>query len=302
MELGVLQPLADRVWVVPGGVNIGVLANDDGQIVLVDTGLNDTSAKKALKVVREELGGEVVAILTTHAHADHFGGNATVVKRTGAAVHAPAFDEAFLRYPLLQPVFLFGGADPIDTLRGGFLLADASPVDVIVQPGTHQVAGITVEAIPLFGHSPGQLGYVIGDVFFSADVVLPASVLDKYRIPYLFSLTDHLGALEMARGIAFRVAVPGHGAALEAGELEALIDLNACLANDVADAILAIVASPQSAEMVLMKVLQRFGAPVTDASSFYLLQPTAFAFLSHLHRQGLVTHEVRDGQSLWMRS
>jgi hypothetical protein len=62
------------------------------------------------------------------------------------------------------------------------------------------------------------------------------------------------------------------------------------------------VASPQSAEMVLTKVLQRFGAPVSDASSFYLLQPTAFAFLSHLHRQGLVTHEVRDGQSLWMRS
>ena len=68
--------------------------------------------RKALKTVREELGGEVVAILTTHAHADHFGGNAIVVKRTGAAVYAPAFDEAVLRYPLLQPALLFAGADP----------------------------------------------------------------------------------------------------------------------------------------------------------------------------------------------
>lgn len=299
--MGVLIPLAERAWAVPGGVNVGVLANEAGQIVLVDTGLNDTSAKKALKAVREELGGEVVAILTTHAHADHFGGNATVVKRTGAAVHAPAFDEAVLRYPMLQPVFLYGGADPLDTLRGRFLLADASPVDVIIQPGTHEVAGISVEIVPLYGHSPGQLGYLVGDVFFCADVVLPASVLDKYRIPYLYSLTDHLAALEHARSIAHRVAMPGHGAILTNADLNALIDQNTQLAHDVLAAALELTSTPRTAESVLQGLLQRFGAPVADAPSFYLLQPTALAFLSHLHREGLVAHEVRDGQSLWSR-
>lgn len=296
-----LTPLADRVWVVPGGVNIGVLATEAGQIVLVDTGLNDTAAKKALKAVREELGGEVVAIVTTHGHADHFGGNATIVKRTGAEVHAPAFDEAVLKYPLLQPALLYGGADPIDTMRGRFMLADASPVDVIVQPGPHEVAGIAVEAVPLFGHSPGQLGYLVGDAFFCADVVLPASVLEKYRIPYLFSLTDHLQALDHAATIPHRVAVPGHGAILEEGALAALIGENRALADRVLDATLELTATPQTASTVLQGLLQRFGAPVADAPSFFLLQPTAFAFLSHLHRQGLVHHEVRDGASLWMR-
>jgi glyoxylase-like metal-dependent hydrolase (beta-lactamase superfamily II) len=287
--------------VVPGGVNIGVLANEIGQIVLVDTGLNDTSAKKALKVVREELGGDVVAVLTTHAHADHFGGNATVVKRTGAVVHAPAFDEAFLRYPLLQPVFLYGGADPLDTLRGNFLLADPSPVDVIVQPGAHEVAGIAVEAIPLFGHSPGQLGYLVGDVLFCADVVLPEKALHKYRIPYLYSLTDHLAALALARDFPHRVTMPGHGEILEGGKLNALIDLNQALMARVLDAVLELVATPQTAEVVMQGLLRRFEAPVADAPSFYLLQPTVLAFLSHLHRQGEVIHAVCDGQSLWSR-
>ncbi|MDQ2653229.1 MAG: MBL fold metallo-hydrolase [Chloroflexota bacterium] len=296
-----LLPLAERVWVVPGGVNIGVLANEAGQIVLVDTGLNDTAAKKALKAVREELGGEVVAILTTHGHADHFGGNATVVKRTGAAVHAPAFDEAVLKYPLLQPALLYGGADPIDTMRGRFMLADASPVDVIVQPGPHEVAGITLEAVPLFGHSPGQLGYLVGDVFFCADVVLPASVLEKYRIPYLFSLTDHLQALDHAATIPHRVAVPGHGVVLEEGDLAELIGVNRALADRVLEATLELAATPQTASVVLQGLLQRFGAPVADAPSFFLLQPTAFAFLSHLHRQGLVHHGIVDGASVWER-
>jgi glyoxylase-like metal-dependent hydrolase (beta-lactamase superfamily II) len=300
--LGILIPLGERVWVIPGGVNIGVLANGDGQIVLVDTGLNESSAKKALKVVRDELGGDVVAVLTTHAHADHFGGNATVVKRTGAAVHAPTLDEAFLRYPVLQPASLFGGADPLDTLRGTFLLADASPVDVLVEPGAHRIAGIGVEAVPLYGHSPGQLGYVAGDVFFCADVVLPANVLDKYRIPYLFSLTEHLVALERARGTPHRVAVAGHGPILEAGQLEAVIDLNASLAERVAEVVLELAATPRSAEEILEGLLRWFDAPVVDAPSFYLLQPTVFAFLSHLHRTGGIGHEIRDGRSLWTRT
>ena len=39
-----------------------------------------------------------------------------------------------------------------------------------------------------------------------------------------------------------------------------------------------------------------------DAPSFYLLHPTVFAFLSHLHRSGEIGHEIRDRQSLWTRS
>jgi glyoxylase-like metal-dependent hydrolase (beta-lactamase superfamily II) len=156
--------------------------------------------------------------------------------------------------------------------------------------------------VPLFGHSPGQLGYVAGDVFFCADVVLPENVLDKYRIPYLFSLTDHFQALERARTVPHRVAVAGHGSVLTDGQLGELIERNAALAYRVADAILELTVGPRSAETILEEILRRFGAPVTDAPSFYLLQPTVFAFLSHLHRQGEIAHEVRDGQSLWVRA
>ena len=159
-----------------------------------------------------------------------------------------------------------------------------------------------MEAVRLHGHSPGQLGYVVDGVFFCADVVLPASVLDKYRIPYLFSLTDHLAALELARAVPHRVAVPGHGPVLEAGQLDELIDHNSALAHRVAASILDLTDEPVTAEALLEGILRRFEAPATDAPSFYLLQPTVFAFLSHLHRAGEIAHEVRDGRSLWTRA
>ena len=80
------------------------------------------------------------------------------------------------------------------------------------------------------------------------------------------------------------------------------IDLNAALARRVAEAILELTVTPRSAEAILEGILRRFDAPVADGPSFYLLQPTVFAFLSHLHRTGEIGHEIRDGRSLWTRS
>jgi glyoxylase-like metal-dependent hydrolase (beta-lactamase superfamily II) len=292
-----IEELSSRVAMIPGGVNVGVLRGEGGRCVLIDTGLNDTSGKKAIKAVREELGGEVVAILTTHAHADHFGANATVVKRTGAKVYAPAFDEAVLRYPLLQPTLLFAGADPPASMRGGFMLADPSPVDHVIEGSSVTVEGIDVEVISLAGHSPNQVGYLVDGVFFCADVVLPESVLAKYKIPYLYSVTDHLKALDAAEQVTCTVAVPGHGPKLE--RLAPLCELNRILVHEVAGCVVEFATSPTTAEEILTRLLAAYDANVSDAPVFYLLHPTVYAFLTHLEREGRIQHEVRDFQSLW---
>jgi glyoxylase-like metal-dependent hydrolase (beta-lactamase superfamily II) len=295
-----LIELGPRCAMIPGGVNVGVIRAPAG-VVLVDTGLNETNAKRMLKTVREEIGGEVVAILTTHAHADHFGGNATVTKRTGAKVYAPRIDEAILRDPILSPTLLYGGADPFDGVRTNFLLADPSPVDGLLEAGSFHVAGLEVDVVSLAGHSPNQVGIVVDHVFFCADVVLPESILAKYRIPYLFSLSDHLRSLDLARSIACEVAVAGHGPLLAShAELVALIDLNRALIDDLMVRVVEFASGGRGAEEILTMVLRHYEAPVADASAYYLLQPTVLAFLSHLERVGLVRHEIRDRRSLWI--
>jgi len=159
------------------------------------------------------------------------------------------------------------------------------------------VEGIEVAVVDLAGHSPGQVGYLVDGVFICADVVLPAGVLAKYKIPYLYSVTDHLRALERAEGVGCAMAVPGHGPVVES--LAELVRANRGLVEAVAEKVVALAGEPKTAEVILEGVLMHFGAAVGDAPSFYLLQPTVFAFLSHLHREGRVGHQVRDGRSLW---
>lgn len=292
--------LNERVGVVPGGVNVGVVRGESGRAIMIDTGINETNGKKALKSIREEAGAEVAAIVTTHGHADHFGANAVVVKRTGAKVYAPTIDEAFLKYPIFQPSLLFGGGDPLDSLRSGFLLADASTVDEVYDAGALTIDGVEFTALDLSGHSPGQKGLIVDGFFFCADVVLPESVLAKYRIPYLYSVTQHLVALEVARAQTYAIAQPGHGPMME--RLDPLIDLNLDLIHRVIEAIVDLLAEPSTAENLLTKIFERFDASIADASSFYLLQPTVFAFLSHLEREGAISHEIDERRSTWRRA
>ena len=292
-----LDRLGERVWALPGGVNGGVIRGESGKVILIDAGLNETSGKKAIKTAAEV--GEIGAIITTHGHADHFGANAAVVTRTGAEVWAPAIDEAVLRYPILQPALLFGGADPIDTMRGGFMLADTSPVDHVFEPEAPlTVDGVEFTVIDLSGHSPGQTGLVVDGVFFSADVTLPDAVLEKYRIPYLFGVTDHLAALARAREVECERVVPGHGPLLDG--IGPAVDANLALLQRVLEATLDLAREPATADTILTGLLRRFGSPAADAPGFYLLQPTAFAFLAHLHRVGVMTHAIENGQSLWV--
>ena len=293
------EVLTDRVGFVPGGVNIGVIRIDDRQVLLVDTGLNDSTARKVLRWIKESIDSEVVGVLTTHGHADHFGAHAFVVKRTGARIYAPEHDAAVIRNPLLQPIFLFGGADPMDSLRTRFLLAEASPVDEILQPGVQTVMGADIEIVSLPGHSMNQVGILVDGVFFCADVVFPQAAIDKYRIPYLYGLTDHLASLEHARTVACSVVIPGHGP-VESG-FEEPYQRNRKVIDRVLETVIDVLDAPKSGDDVAASVFRRLDVPINDHGGYFLLRPTISAYLAHLHRSGEVDLDIRLGAAMWHR-
>ena len=290
--------LTERVYVMPGGTNIGVVIADDGRAVLIDSGLNDTPARKALRFVREDLGTEIAAIINTHGHADHFGGNAWLVKRTNSRVYAPDLDEMTLRHPLMQPIMLYGGADPVDALRTSFLVAEASPVDGLVRPGINDISGIRIQAIPLGGHSLNQLGYLIDGVFFCGDIVFPAVTLEKYPIPYLHGLTEHLASMEVAAHTVCDRVVPGHGPVLET--LDDLVARNRAAIDTVIATLLSVVNRPLLGDEICRQLFIRMNLQIADPQAYYLLRPTVNAYLAHLERLGEIRLEMEQSSVVWM--
>lgn len=292
-----IEHLTDRVGVVPGGTNIGIVRIDERAVFIIDSGLNDTTARKVLRAVRDEFASEVAGIVTTHAHADHFGAHAFVVKRTGAKVLAPAIEATIVEAPILQPAMLFGGADPVDGLRTKFLLAEPCPVDALVLPSETTAFDVPIEVVPLPGHSINQFGYVIDGVFFCADVVFPSVALEKYPLPYLFGLTDHLASLAAARMVDATAVVPGHGPVL--ASIGDSVSENLAVIERARTAVLDVIARPLGLDDICAATFSTLKVPVTDPQGFYLLRPTMLAYLAHLERSGDIRHDVRDYRAVW---
>ena len=295
------EEIDERTAVIRAAVNIGVIRLDERSTLLVDTGIDRDSARRAVRMVAEAGLGTVAGILTTHAHADHVGGNAEVVRRTGCPVWASPVEAAIARCPELGPALLYGASAPA-TMRGKFLLASPSPVDHIVTTGSIEFGDLTIGVVRLPGHSPDQIGYTLGNVCFAADIVFPQETIDKYRVPFIFSVTDHRSSLQTARTLDHRWFVSGHGPVLDGDAFHALIDYNAAALDAVETATLRAVETLSAADEIEAAVLRQLGAKPPDIAALALLRTTIRSVIADLADRGLVTGAVHDGRIIWRRA
>ena len=213
---GGLVEVADRVWVTrhaPLDVTATVVAGQAG-VLLVDTLGSATAGRDLLTAVRRLGRGEPVAVVNTHHHVGHAGGNAGLLaglagldrgvpvlahEAAATAVPAPAGD--------LRPLSSVTALD----------LGDR--VVEVVHPGRGHTAGDLVVRVP------DEDVLVVGDLV--AGGAPPAYGPDCWPLEWPATLDLVLQLLGSG------VAVPGHGAPLDRDGVEAQRDQIATVAGTV---------------------------------------------------------------------
>jgi glyoxylase-like metal-dependent hydrolase (beta-lactamase superfamily II) len=122
--------LVSGIFHLQGGSNVGLVVRD-GKGLLIDAGLDEDTARRALRAAGEA-GVTLVAVFLTHAHADHFGGAHFLQRRLGVPLYAPPLEAALMENPIIEPLYLFGGAAPIGELRSKFTLAQPCKIDHVI--------------------------------------------------------------------------------------------------------------------------------------------------------------------------
>ncbi len=293
-----LRMLTDKTGYFEGPVTVGVHYPEPGRAVLIDSGSDDSAARKLAGHFEKE-GVRVMAIVNTHSHADHCGGNAHLQKRTGCAVYARGIEAALIRDPELEPMYLFGGG-PLEALQNKFLQAAPTESVLRVEPGPLQAAGAALELIDLAGHSPGMVGVrTPDDVLFLGDGLLSAETAEKHRILYHFNLGRMLDTLDRIRTLQATHTVLSHGGLCT--ELAALAEDNRSRLEAVNGTILRLTERPQGREALLEQVLAAFGLN-PPLPLYYLNLGTLSSHLAWLCSQGLLEARMEAGGARYVRT
>ena len=173
------------------------------EAVVIDPG---GSEEAVLRMIREA-GVKVTAIVNTHAHCDHIGGNARIHEVTGAPIAIHESEATFLTDPALNGSAFFY-ATPMLSPPADRLLHDGDGIEIGKET-------LTVLHTP--GHSPGGISLVLADCVFTGDTLFRASI-GRTDLPggsyetLMHSIREGLMALDDGVRV-----YPGHGAASTIG-------------------------------------------------------------------------------------
>ncbi len=316
-----LIELQENIWVIQGGANIGVIAHEDH-------GMDKDTGQNILKQVKK-LGLTPTALLITHAHADHFGGAHYLVRQTGLKVYATRVEASVMSSPILEPLYLFGGAQPPRELQHKFFLAKPCMADVILEGNEQSVDQIPLDVISLPGHSTEQVGIVYGNILFVGDAFLTPEILDKHRIPFYTDIQEGLktlsflktfvndattssaiapsqlsGSILKTKTTPFKLVVAGHGGINSTpDQFNLVIDYTVQRLESILEQVRNSLAhgEPRSTTDVLSSVAAAHGATITALPQHALYNTTIQAALSALYAQGEIQPIFQDNYLLWQR-
>lgn len=143
----------------------GYVIKDGGEALVIDPG------EAAPRLLRSVSDSKVVLIVNTHCHCDHAGGNAGVVKATGAplAIHP---DELPVLQTLVQQGIMFGVP----------FQASPDPDRYLNEGDTVTVGSVQLKVFHTPGHSPGHI-ILVGDGFAIVGDVLFAGSIGRTDLP-----------------------------------------------------------------------------------------------------------------------
>ncbi|MCA1056706.1 MBL fold metallo-hydrolase [Rossellomorea aquimaris] len=289
------KQFSDHCFAFTGAVNIGYCLKE-GKGLLIDTGLDESAIRKVLKV----LDGQSLPLdyaIITHAHSDHFGGAQYLKEMTGVPLYAPPFEASIMRHPIIEPVYLFNGANPLAELRNKFLEGPPVVVDHLLFTGKTAIGPFAIDVIDLKGHSYAQAGILIEGILYAADGFFGRETLKKHVIPFIIDADETLDSLEKLLHIECKGAIPGHGPF--ENDLTEIIRQNQEVHYDLRSELFHLIEEKdigETIENLTRKLLNLHNIKVKTLGQWLLFRTSVTAYLTSLERQERIRFFIHENE------
>lgn len=286
-----LVQVGERSYYVNSPVKIGIYLLNETEVCLIDSG-NDKEAGRKARQILDQNGWKLKFILNTHSNADHIGGNQYLQKQTGCKIFAAGIECDFIKHPILEPSFLYGGY-PCKELRHKFLVAQPSEVLEV----TNESFPKEIEIIPLPGHFFDMVGYRTPDnVIYLGDCISSKEVLDKYGITFIYDVEAYLKTLDYVEQLEASMFVPAHTQA--SIDLKELIQHNRNKVLEIRERIIAFCKEPKRFEDILQAMFNEYSLTM-NFEQYILVGSTIRSYLAWLKDAGKLNVIFENNSLLW---
>ena len=307
-----LVPLSEHISYLSMPTNLGFIRffDETGKdcVYLIDSGNDETTGARILDFIRANFPDATLkAIINTHSHADHCGGNSYLVRETGCQVWASRGEAYLMEFPDIETQLVWGGT-AIHDIRSKYLLAKPCRVTRVFD-GEEELflpcekGRISLKVISLPGHYVDQTGFLLTDtdgkrVMFAGDVLSGRNSIKKHWIQYLLDETKTKESLEKIQTVEADFYVPGHGDVTD--NVEGIAELNLLAILETEDMIVDELKTPKTTEEVLKAVADRSGITL-KTSQFCLIGSTLRSYLTGLYEGSRIDYVIEGNKMLWRK-
>lgn len=286
-----LEQIGPQSYYINCPAKIGIYAQSEREVYLIDSGNDKEAAKKVLKIA-DAKGWTIKGILNTHSNADHIGGNSFIQNKIGCPVFSSGIEADFTRHPVLEPSFLYGGY-PCKNLRNKFLMAKESIVTSFSSPEFPN----EVEIIPLPGHFFDMVGFRTPDnTVFLADCISSQTTLEKYGVTFIYDVAAYLETLASIETLKADIFVPSH--ADPCNDISELTEINRQKVYEIEQVIKAICDTPKTNDSIISEIFRRFNLTMT-MEQYVLVGSTVRSYLSWMKDRGVLDFATDNCMLSW---
>lgn len=289
-----LIQVGEKTYYINCPAKIGIYIVNDNNVYLIDSGNDKEAGKKVLKILNAN-NWNLIGIINTHSNADHIGGNNYLQQSTGCRIISTELENAFSKYPLLEPSFLYGGY-PCKELRNKFLMATpCEPTDNV-----ENFLPDGLEYIRLGGHFFDMIGIkTVDDVYFLSDCIFGENIINKYHLSFIYDVSEFLHTLDRVEQLDGNLFIPAHAEATK--DIKSIVKVNRDKVNEIADKLLEICKKAVCFEDILKGIFDAYGLTM-DLNQYVLAGSTVRSYLSYLHDKGSMDISFSNNKLLWKSS
>jgi len=292
-----LQRIKGNSYFCTGVLSIGVYIHNNIAII-IDSGGDENCAKDISKAI-QEAGYSIGAIINTHCHPDHCGGNAYFQKNiSNLSIYATHDEQLFIENTTLAPRCFCGLATPFEGLQNKYIAPQkTSKITHPIVPYEDQtivINGVSFKIVTLPGHTPGMIGIITPDnILYSGDALFGESTIEKHPILFYTDIQKTLDSFEKINNLNIDGCLLVHGgpvydiAAITKRHISKIIETKESILCHLENQSLSI------DELTQRVMLQH--SIGNNIVAFTLTQTTVRAYLSYLESKQHIILNVTDG-------